>query len=195
MAKSIINCKFCGNLLAKPVGGKAILFGKMHSTEDQLPQIPIKTIRKFPEKKTVKLLLDTMIIHQLINGKSINELTSVTSDDDIVLVVLDRILIETENMEKAEYQVFISGQQLVDKLEGIGTVEKIYVDYAKQHIVNAIDLFNSKKYVNDKGVPLSETDCILLENALLLDDVKLITQDKTLIDAIQKEKKIRAMFC
>ncbi len=184
MAKSTVNCKFCGNLLAKPTGGKAALFGKIDSMLDELPEISI--ISDQQSLKTIGLLLDTVIIHHLINGKPIHEFVK-DIYDPIRLVVLDRILIETQHMEKHKYDISVTTQQIIDRLETIGTVDKIQLDHAKEPVINARELYESKKYVDSFGKELSETDCILLCMSLALDDVKLVTQDKMLIFALQKE--------
>lgn len=190
MAKSAINCMFCGNLLVKPGGGKAVLFGQIHSIVDDLHDASAHVQQS--ETKTVDLLLDTMIIHQLLNGASIHDLAD-TGNNPIRLVVLDRILIETEHMEKTKYDVTVEGQEMVGKLEEIGTVKKIQLDHATEPLINARELYLSKKYANDQGEELSETDCILLQMAMEL-DARLITQDKTLMRAWQKEKELRVLF-
>ena len=194
MVKSTVNCKFCGSLLAEPTGGKARLYGKLNSIVDELPEITIRSVQEHPEKKSVNLLLDTMIIHQLINGKSIHELTDYIYNSSLKLIVLDRILIETEHMEKDKYGVLVTGADIINELEKVGTVESIRLNHATEPLINARELYQSKKYVNSYGVELSETDCILLQMALTLDDVTLVTQDKTLMRALQKEKEILALF-
>ncbi len=189
MAKSIINCKFCGNLLAEPTGGKANIFGKTHAIIDHsLSKIIIKTDQT-NVKKSTKLLLDTMIIHQLLDGKSIHELAGINPNDNVELVILDRILIETKHMESDKFNRRLDANEISDKLEKIANVTHVTIDYASEEMLRAKELYESKKYVNGKGTPLSETDSILLQKALTIEGVRLITQDKTLIFAFEKEKQ------
>ena len=189
MTKSTINCKFCGNVLAKATGGKAFIFGKLVKIkDDSLPGIPINTVQKDSGKNITKLLIDTMIIHKLINGQSIYKIVPGISRYTINLIVLDRILIETIHMEKQEYNVQITTQDIIKKLQKIGTVTSMNIDHASKDMIKARELSDSKKYVNDKGIPLSMTDCILLQTYLKLQDVKLVTFDKTLRNAANIEK-------
>jgi len=191
MAKSNVNCKFCASLLARPAGGKATLFGTVLSAVDDLPKIPIG-VDKTGTSTVVKLLLDTMIIHQLLEGKPIHELIDCNPHDIVELVVLDRVLIETKNMEKDKFNSMLDVQEITDRLSRIGGLTCIQVDHASVEVARAMELFESKRYIGNKGVPLSMTDCILLETALKMrkDDVILLTLDKALMDALEKEGKM-----
>ncbi len=189
MAKSIINCKFCGNLLAEPTGGEAILFGKLPVILDKLPEKTIKTFQTHPSVKTTKLLLDTMIIHQLINGTTMQDLGYDVQTQNLEFILLDRILIETKNMEYHEYnRVLDIEDDVINKLNKLGTVTRITLDHASKQIIQAKKLYESKKYQNADKIPLSETDCILLQIALDAKDCKLVTFDATLIHAYDMEK-------
>ena len=191
MSKSVLNCKFCGNVLVKPTGGKPVIFGKLlEIKDDHLTSISPNAIQKDSDKNTVKLLLDTMIIHELINGISIHDIVHDISNRSVNFILIDRILIETTHMERQEYGVHITSEDIVNKLEEIGTVDKMQLDHASEDIIKAREMYESKKYVNEKQVPLSETDCILLQMSLGLQDVQLVTHDKTLKDAIQKERNL-----
>ena len=196
MTKSKINCKFCGNVLAEPTGGKAKIFGVLEDIVDDsfLTEIKIKTITKDSKKKLKRLLLDSMIIHQMINNPSKQIFVNDVSNYNICLIVLDRILIETINMEKQEYAVSLTKSDIIEKLEQIGSVEIIPVDHASKDMIVARDLCESKKYVNDQGIGLSATDCMLLQ-IHLKGEAELATRDKTLIDAAQKEGRPLTYDC
>lgn len=188
MVKSAINCKFCGNLLAKPTGGKAILFGKQPVIMDDLPDIAIQTNQMISGTKK-RFLLDTMIIHALINHVPLHQLVDDDIIDNIEFVLLDRILIETKNMEYDKYSRTLSTDDIINILNSFGTCDVEQVDYASDYVLDAMELFESKKYQNTQGVCLSETDCILLQKALTTRDVKLITRDETLLNALKNEKQ------
>lgn len=138
-------------------------------------------------KKIIHLLLDSMIIHEIINNENIvEELTKKIQGTEKNLVLVDRILIETIHMEKQEYSVSLTQDQIIKSLRKIGTVKKIQIDYADKEMLKAREIFDSKKYVNEEGVPLSVTDCILLQMHLT-EQVQLITRDRLLIKAAEIE--------
>ncbi len=146
----------------------------------------IKTSEQSTEKITY-LLLDSMIIHEIINNENIVEkLTKKIQGTEKNLVLVDRILIETIHMEKQEYSMSLTQDQIIKSLRKIGTVKKIQIDHADKEMIKAREIFDSKKYVNEKGVPLSVTDCILLQMHLT-EQVQLITRDRLLIKAANTE--------
>ncbi|ABK78311.1 ribosomal protein S27E [Cenarchaeum symbiosum A] len=189
MAKSAVNCRFCGNLLAEPAGGKAVLFGKLQAIVDGLPKIEIRTVQKAAAKKPPVLLLDTMIIHRLLDGSSINEFKDGLTDKDITFILLDRILTETIHMEKHEYGAVLTSEEIVERLGKMATVEKRELNHAEDYMLDAKDLFESGRYVDAQGKPLSMTDCTLLKYAMKWDDMELVTQDRTLKDALAREQE------
>lgn len=160
-------------------------------SEKELPTIKIsnqsiKTSEQSTEK-IIHLLLDSMIIHEIINNENIVEkLTKKIQGTEKNLVLVDRILIEIIHMEKQEYGVSLTQDQIIESLRKIGTVKKIQIDYADKEMLKAREIFDSKKYVNEKGVPLSVTDCILLQMHLT-ERVQLITLDRLLIKAAEVE--------
>lgn len=185
MATSIVNCRFCGDKLADPTGGKPQIFGRSHGVVDSdLSRTTIKTIQKSGAAPR-NLLLDTMIIHQLINGQPIGMLVSKSSASDN-LVILDRILHETINMEKEKYGVSFTSEEIMEKLQQSGKIEIIQVDHASEEITNARTIYESKKYSNEDGIALSETDCILLGMHLARRG-DLVTFDRALIEAADLE--------
>ncbi len=160
-------------------------------SEKELPTIKIsnQSIKTSEQttKKIIHLLLDSMIIHEIINNENIVEkLTKKIQGTEKNLVLIDRILIETIHMEKQEYNVLLTQDQIIESLREIGTVKKIQIDYADKEMIKARKIFDSKKHVNDEGVQLSETDCILLQMHLTK-RVQLITRDRLLIRAAEAE--------
>jgi len=160
-------------------------------SEKELPTIKIsnQSIKTSEQttKKIIHLLLDSMIIHEIINNENIVEkLTKKIQGTEKNLVLIDRILIETIHMEKQEYNVLLTQDQIIESLREIGTVKKIQIDYADKEMIKARKIFDSKKHVNDEGVQLSETDCILLQMHLTK-RVQLITRDRLLIKAAEVE--------
>ena len=160
-------------------------------SEKELPTIKIsnQSIKTSEQttKKIIHLLLDSMIIHEIINNENIVEkLTKKIQGTEKNLVLIDRILIETIHMEKQEYNVLLTQDQIIESLREIGTVKKIQIDYADKEMIKAREIFDSKKHVNDEGVQLSETDCILLQMHLTK-RVQLITRDRLLIRAAEAE--------
>ena len=194
MTKSAINCKFCGDVLAEPTGGQARIFGRLQDIVDDLPHIVIKTITQDSKKILKRLLLDSMIIHQMINNSSNQIFVNDVSNYNLCLIVLDRILIETIHMEKQEYGVSLTTPDIIEKLERIGPVETIPVDHASPDMIAARELCDSKKYVNSNGVGLSATDCMLLQMHLK-GAGELITRDKTLINAAKNEGRPLTYDC
>lgn len=186
MTKSTINCRFCGNVLAKPTGGKAKVFGGLHGIEEELPDTAISTVQKGQKNQDARLLLDSMIIHQILNGHPVRAFTRAMSNPNKTLLILDRILIETIHMEKYEYGVSLTREQIIDKLKVIAPVEILQVDHASTEMINSRNIYDSAKYVNSKGTALSETDCILLQMHLN-NSADLVTHDKTLIMAAGQE--------
>jgi len=153
-------------------------------SEKELPTI--KTSEQ-STKKITHLLLDSMIIHEIINNENIIEnLTKKIQGTEKNLVLVDRILIETIHMEKEEYSVSLIQDQIIESVRKIGTVKKIQIDHADKEMIKAREIFDSKKYVNEEGIPLSETDCILLQMHLTK-RVQLITRDRLLIKAAEAE--------
>ena len=194
MTKSAINCKFCGNVLTEPTGGRAKIFGRLQDIVDDLPHIVIKTITQDSKKILKRLLLDSMIIHQMINNSSSRVFVNDVSNYNLCLVVLDRVLIETIRMEKHEYGVSLTTPDIIERLERIGPVETIPVDHASPDMIAARELCDSQKYVNSNDVGLSATDCMLLQMHLK-GAGELVTHDKTLIHAAKSEGRPLTYEC
>jgi len=175
--------------LRKRVEAATEFVGK--KTKKELPTIKIsnQSIKTSEQstKKITHLLLDSMIIHEIINNENIVEkLTKKIQGTEKNLVLVDRILIETIHMEKQEYSVSLTQDQIIKSLRKVGTVKKIQIDYADKEMLKAREIFDSKKYVNEEGIPLSVTDCILLQMHLTK-QVQLITRDSLLIKAAEAE--------
>ena len=194
MTKSAINCKFCGNVITEPTGGQAKIFGRLQGIVDDLPHIIIKTITPDSKKILKKLLLDSMIIHKMINNSSGQIFVNDVSNYNLCLIVLDRILIETIHMEKQEYDVSLTKSDIIEKLERVGPVETIQVDHASLDMIAARELCDSRKYVNSDDVGLSATDCMLLQMHLK-GAGDLLTHDKTLINAAEREGRPLTYDC
>lgn len=188
-SSTLVNCSFCGNLLVTPTGSIAQINGKLLEAVDAENDKPIPKIkqRKTSEKIHKDLLLDTMMIHDYLSGIDISKNLQLRSGrNDLKIILLDRIIRETINMSRDRYGKNFQYDEIIQKISQLGHTRIEKIDHASKSSLRARELFESEKYKNDLGVPLSETDCLLLV-WYLENDVDLITRDRLMIDASTQE--------
>jgi len=152
-------------------------------------------IEKEEKKQKIKVsqpahfLVDTMIVHDIINKKYVMEkLENYAVERNPTIFILDRIVDETHNMEIYEYSQEYSNEEILSILKGQCQAELIKVNWNSKRALRAREIYESKRYLNKDGIPLSKTDAVLLvwaqENSWIL-----ITRDTTLIRAAKEEGK------
>lgn len=139
------------------------------------------------EVKTLRMVLDSMIVHQIINDKETEKIIEyIKKSSNSKIMVIDRILNETINMEEKEYGRKHTQNSIINKIAKVGEVKTFNVNHAAPSMIRAREIADSKKYVNDKGIGLSYTDCILL--ILHVERfANVMTRDKLLIRAAESE--------
>lgn len=165
------------------------LLRKKHRFDANLKKIKAETICKTSLKPTANndLLLDTMIVHKIINDKPITKkLKKIISTRNIRLIIPDGIIFETRHMEYDRFDRAITGEEIKDKVKCIGQLVIKKIDHASEYALKANEIFESKKYVDEYDKSLSQRDCMLLQ-LHLLGTMDLITEDNLLIDAAKQE--------
>ena len=125
-----------------------------------------------------------MILYDVFtdNMNVITKLKNYEGGNNLLIVVLRRIIHEFQNMMKPK-GVVIQYDKVMEKLSLLGKVEEISTDYNSPLGHKATELYWSGKYANKKtGATLSETDCFLFQYAIEY-SCTLITDDRALIDA------------
>ena len=135
-----------------------------------------------------ELLLDTMIVYDIFtdNMGVITKLKNYEGRNNLLFLVLRRIIIEFQNMMKDKFGESVQYDKVIEKLSLLGKVEVISHDHNSPLARKATELSESGKYYNEKtGVDLSETDCFLLQCAIEF-SCTLATDDRVLIDATKE---------
>ena len=132
-----------------------------------------------------KLLLDANILHDifLANEDVITKLKNYEGGNNLLFLILRRIIIEFQNMMKDKFGEPVRYDKVIEKLSLLGKVEEISTDHNSPLVHKATELYWSGKYANKKtGATLSKTDCFLFQYAIEY-SCTLITDDRALIDA------------
>lgn len=131
-------------------------------------------------------LLDTNILYGILKGdESIIEKIKLHADGkQFEFRLLTRIMMEFYNMKKFNN---ITDSNPI-KVKHVKTILKKYGkviedDFSEKQIEVAKQ-FESKKYVNNKGVLLSMTDCMLLKYSLDNPHVVIVSHDRLLLNTI-----------
>lgn len=216
---TIVNCVSCGNIIVKPAGSIAKIYGtilKIIDSENkkQIPkmqrvidsenkkQIPkIQTMKpqtkmQIPKIQTMKpqtalpisqCSLDSMIIHSIINDepKTINDIIDHSKNKNVEFILLDLILDETINMELDKHNQAYTPEEIFALLENhLEKVDRKEINLFSKEAHEAFKIFESKKYKNTEGEPLSETDCYLLVWSVK-NSYEVLTRDSALKFAIK----------
>ena len=135
-----------------------------------------------------ELLLDTMIVYDIFtdNMDVITKLKNYEGGNNLLFLVLDRIILEFINMRKEKFGESVEHDKIIEKLSLLGEIKEIRLNWVSPVVYKAKEIESSGKYKNETtGVALSETDCILLPHAI--DYLcTLVTDDRALINATIK---------
>jgi len=196
---SLVNCNSCGNIITKPTGSIAQINGKIVKIVDFESKKSILKMKKMTPQSQITLsqknvfhcLLDTMIIHSILNDEEdvLKHIQIHTQNKNVEFVILDRILKETKNMEKTEYNENFTNEQILKKINRFGKIKQEVVDWNSDEGHAALEIHDSKKYVDKNGEPLSESDCFLMVWAQK-NSWEIITRDNLLRTA-SKENNVK----
>jgi hypothetical protein len=142
-------------------------------------------------KQNDDILLDSMIIHHILEGGEIVKNLKETVNANSKLILLDRVNEEFKNMEQKEYRKTYTDENIIKKLSEVRVIEKINIDYENKEIIQAKTMYQSEKYHDVYGENLSYVDYILLQvhvtQSLLSRPASLLTEDWGIIRAAEKE--------
>ena len=138
-------------------------------------------------------LLDANIIFDVFDGNEdiITKLKNYQGGENLQFLALDRVIIEFINMLGHEHQKKTDQVEIIEKLMTLGKLKTPTLDHNSELAYKARKLCESEKYKSKDGVPLSETDCFLLEFTIENGCV-LVTHDNVLYEATKKEIGLRA---
>ena len=138
-------------------------------------------------------LLDTNIFFDVFDGNEeiITKLKNYQGGENLQFLALDRIIIEFINMMGHEHQKNIDSVEVIEKLMTLGKLKTPTLNHNSEFAYKARELYESEEYKSKDGVPLSETDCFLLEFTIENGCV-LVTHDNVLYEATKKEIGLRA---
>jgi len=147
--------------------------------------LPNAELIPLPVEKSDDILPDTMIIHEiLIGGDVVKILQKRLREYDSKLILFDRVVKETKNMEKKEYNRIYTIDEIEETVEKIVPCEKKQVDYTHPEIIKAQDLYDTRMNLGSDYEDLSYVDCILLKvhvtQALLTRPASLLTRENAL---------------
>ena len=139
------------------------------------------------------LLLDANIIFDVFDNNEdiITKLKNYQGGENLQFLALDRVIIEFINMLGHEHQKKTDQIEIIEKLMTLGKLKTPTLDHNSELAYKARELYESEKYKSKDGVPLSETDCLLLEFTIENGCV-LVTHDNTLYEATKNEIRFRA---
>ncbi len=132
-----------------------------------------------------ELLLDTMIVYDIFtdNMDVITKLKNYEGSSNLLFLVLRRIIIEFQNMMKDKFGESVQYDKVIEKLSLLGEIKEVEFNWNSQLAREGKEIERSEKYTNKKtGVPLSETDCFLLQHAIEY-PCTLVTDDRALNNA------------
>ena len=165
---------------------------KKAKEEIERKEVEAKRIREAKEEAERRhvLLLDTMIVHDVFtdNMDVITKLKNYEGGNNLLFLVLDRIILEFINMRKEKFGESVEHDKIIEKLSLLGEIKEIRLNWVSPVVYKAKEIESSGKYKNETtGVALSETDCILLQHAI--DYLcTLVTDDGALINAASENE-------
>ena len=138
-------------------------------------------------------LLDANIIFDVFDGNEdiITKLKNYQGGENLQFLALDRVIIEFINMLGHEHQKKTDQIEIIEKLMTLGKLKTPTLDHNSELAYKARELCESEKYKSKDGVPLSETDCLLLEFTIENGCV-LVTHDNALYEATKNEIRLRS---
>ena len=138
-------------------------------------------------------LLDANIIFDVFDGNEdvITKLKNYQGGENLQFLALDRIIHEFINVQSHVFQKKVSIVEVIEKLNTLGKLKTPTLEKHSELAYNARELWESEEYKSQDGVPLSETDCYLLEFTIENGCV-LVTHDNALYEATKKEIRLRA---
>ena len=138
-------------------------------------------------------LLDANIIFDVFDGNEdvITKLKNFQVGENLQFLALDRVIFEFINMMGHAHQKNIDTVKVIEKLMTLGKIKTPTLDRNSEFSYKARKLCESEEYKSKDGVPLSETDCFLLEFTIENGCV-LITHDIPLYEATKNEIRLRA---
>ena len=138
-------------------------------------------------------LLDANIIFDVFDGNEdvITKLKNYQGGENLQFLALDRVIIEFINMMGYRHQKNTDKVEVIEKLMTLGKLKTPTLDHNSEFAYKARELCESEEYKSKDGVPLSETDCYLLEFTIETGCV-LVTHDNALYEATKKEIGLRA---
>ena len=138
-------------------------------------------------------LLDANIIFEVFDGNEdvITKLKNYQGGENLQFLALDRVIIEFINMMGHAHQKNTDKVEVIEKLMTLGKLKTPTLDHNSEFAYKARELCESEEYKSKDGVPLSETDCYLLEFTIENGCV-LVTHDNVLYEATKKEIGLRA---
>jgi len=162
---------------------------KTYEKEQEEEAKRIREAKEEAERRHV-LLLDTMIVHDVFtdNMDVITKLKNYEGGNNLLFLVLDRIILEFINMRKEKFGESVEHDKIIEKLSLLGEIKEIRLNWVSPVVYKAKEIESSGKYKNETtGVALSETDCILLQHAI--DYLcTLVTDDGALINAASENE-------
>ena len=150
----------------------------------------------YTDKKYVDVLLDTNILHRIINNDfDLVRKIKCFFKKEFRFMILRNVLKEWKNMESKKFDDKSNNKEIRKESDIIPILQKytrVQVVETKnnQVLVNSVNrLYNEKKYLHKKtDEPLSKVDCFLLKFALT-HGYDLVTTDALLIYALIKENR------
>ena len=137
-------------------------------------------------------LLDTNIFFDVFDGNEeiITKLKNYQGGENLQFLALDRVIIEFINMMDYVHHKNTDQVEVIKKLMTLGKLKIPTLDHNSEFAYKARELCESEEYKSKDGVPLSETDCYLLEFTIENGCV-LVTHDNVLYKATKKEIGLR----
>ncbi len=153
--------------------------------EAERKEIQRREKEQVPEIWKHELLLDTNIIVDVFtnNKHVITKLKNYEGGNNLLFLLSERIIREFINMWKHDEGESVQYDKVIEKLSLLGEIKEVEFNWNSQLAREGKEIERSEKYANKKtGVPLSETDCFLLQHAIEHSYI-LVTDDRTLINA------------
>ena len=132
-----------------------------------------------------ELLLDTNIIFDVLtnNKHVITKLKNYEGGNNLLFLILRRIIIEFQNMMKDKFDESVQYDKVIEKLSLLGEVKEVGLEGDTLLTRKAKEIERSGKYKNETtGVVLSVIDRFLLQHAIENSYI-LVTDDRALINA------------
>ena len=173
---------------------------KMRSMSKNLKKVNSRQISSkeyYTDKKYVDVLLDTNILHRIINDDfDLVRKIKCFFKKEFRFMILRNVLKEWKNMETQKFDGKSNNKEIRKESDIIPILQKytrrvqVVETKDEQRLVNSVNQFyNKKKYLHKKtGEPLSKVDCFLLKFALTY-GYGLVTTDTLLIYALIKENR------